>query len=57
MTRTTKGPFAVSWPKQLGEQNVTTITITLKKAYKTLKASFVDFGHSPNAAVIAIDTY
>ena len=28
LTRRPKGPFAVSWPRQLGEYNVITITIT-----------------------------
>ena len=29
LTRRPKGPFAVSWPRQLGEYNVNTITITI----------------------------
>ena len=36
LTRRPKGPFAVTWPKQLGEQNVTIIIRKLKYYHVSL---------------------
>ena len=49
LTRRPKGPFAVSWPRQLGEKNVIIITIAFRtfsfqKFYcETNSAIFTDF--------------